>query len=150
MSSPLHPHTPHARTEQPDHRAAGGIARPSSHPPLRVFISPFVTHPAPPLALPLLTLLSSSSTSPQERLSFIKLFNLSSQLHLNLIYGTVAKSLVPYMMGIHIGRRPIWLVRAAHCVGTPDAATADGADGADDGQSRGTKTVLVPRPPRLS
>jgi hypothetical protein len=32
---------------------AGGIARPSSHPSLRVFISPFVTHPAPPLALPL-------------------------------------------------------------------------------------------------
>ena len=54
-----------------------------------------------------------------ERLSFIKLFNLSSQLHLNMIYGSVAKSLVPYMMGIHIGRRPIWLVRAAHCVGTP-------------------------------
>jgi hypothetical protein len=27
----------------------------------------------------------------QERLSFIKIINLSSQLHLNMIYGSVAK-----------------------------------------------------------
>ena len=53
------------------------------------------------------------SLSTQERISFIKLFNLSSQLHINLIYGTIAKSLVPYLMGINISRRPIWLVRAA-------------------------------------
>ena len=145
---PCPPHcTPTRRTHAQSSLTTGGGRHraPLLAPPLRVFISPFVTHPAPPLAL-----LSSSSTSPQERLSFIKLFNLSSQLHLNLIYGTVAKSLVPYMMGIHIGRRPIWLVRAAHCVGTPDAATADGADGAADGQSSGSKTVIVARSAGLS
>ena len=81
------------------------------------------------------------SLSVQERLSFIKLFNLSSQLHLNLIYGTVAKSLVPYMMGIHIGRRPIWLVRAAHCVGTPPTTPSN---------ERPSSTVIVARSAGLS
>jgi len=76
-----------------------------------------------------------------ERLSFIKLFNLSSQLHLNMIYGSVAKSLVPYMMGIHIGRRPIWLVRAAHCDGTPPATPES---------ARPSKTVVVKRSAALS
>lgn len=51
------------------------------------------------------------------QLAYIKLFNLSSLLHLNHIYGRLAKSLVPYMMSIHIGQRPIFLVRAAHVHG---------------------------------
>ena len=45
------------------------------------------------------------SLSPEEGLSYIKMFNLSSQLHLNHIYGRAAKSLVPYVMSIHIGKR---------------------------------------------
>lgn len=89
------------------------------------------------------------SLSVKERLSFIKLFNLSSQLHLNLIYGTVAKSLVPFMMGIHIGRRPIWLVRAAHCVGTPDAL-GDSGEAAGTAATGGSKTVIVARSAGLS
>lgn len=81
------------------------------------------------------------SLSTRERLSFIKLFNLSSQLHINLIYGTIAKSLVPYLMGINISRRPLWLVRAAHCTGTPPSTpTAD----------RQSTTVVVTRNAPLS
>ena len=49
--------------------------------------------------------------SPTEGFAFIKLFNLSSRLHLNHVYGRAAKSLVPYMMGIHVRRHR--LARAA-------------------------------------
>ena len=77
-----------------------------------------------------------------ERLSFIKLFNLSSQLHLNMIYGSVAKSLVPYMMGIHIGRRPIWLVRSAQAEGVTPPGTPE--------SDRPNKLVVVKRSAGLS
>lgn len=91
------------------------------------------------------------SLSVGEHLSFIKLFNLSSQLHLNLIYGSVAKSLVPYMMGIHIGRRPIWLVRAAHCEGA-EQASPPSTPGSQKGllSSGSSKAVIVPRSAGLS
>jgi len=42
----------------------------------------------------------------------IKLFNLSSKVMANHCYGRVAKSILPFLMAIHIGGRPIWLVRA--------------------------------------
>jgi len=45
--------------------------------------------------------------------SYIKLYNMSSKVMVNRIYGSVAKSLLPFLMGIHIGTRPIWLVRTA-------------------------------------
>jgi len=45
--------------------------------------------------------------------SYIKLYNMSSKVMVNRIYGSVAKSLMPYLMGVHIGTRPIWLVRTA-------------------------------------
>ena len=77
-----------------------------------------------------------------ERLSFIKLFNLSSQLHLNMIYGSVAKSLVPYMMGIHIGRRPTWLVRSAQAEGVTPPGTPE--------SDRPNKLVVVKRSAGLS
>lgn len=46
------------------------------------------------------------------RLSYIKLYDLSSRVLANKIYGRLATSLVPYLMSVHIGTRPIWLVRA--------------------------------------
>lgn len=49
-----------------------------------------------------------------DNLSYIKLYNMSSKVLVNRIYGSVAKSLMPYLMGIHIGTRPIWLSRAGH------------------------------------
>jgi predicted kinase len=45
-------------------------------------------------------------------LSYIKLFDLSSRVMVNKIYGRLATGLVPYLMSVHIGTRPIWLVRA--------------------------------------
>lgn len=47
-----------------------------------------------------------------DSLSYIKLYNMSSKVLGNKIYGSVAKSIMPYLMSIHIGTRPIWLVRA--------------------------------------
>ena len=47
---------------------------------------------------------SYETLTADEGQPYIKLLNLSSQLHLNHIYGSVAKSLVPYMMGIHVRR----------------------------------------------
>ena len=46
------------------------------------------------------------------RVSYIKLYDLSSRVLVNKIYGRLATSLVPYLMSVHIGTRPIWLVRA--------------------------------------
>ncbi|CCI48526.1 unnamed protein product [Albugo candida] len=51
----------------------------------------------------------------EEELSYIKLFDLQSKVHVKGIYGHVAKSILPYMMSFHIEHRPIWLVRAGHC-----------------------------------
>ena len=44
--------------------------------------------------------------------AYIKLYNLSSKVMANHCYGRIAKSVLPYLMAIHIGARPIWLVRA--------------------------------------
>lgn len=44
--------------------------------------------------------------------SFIKLYNLSSKVTSNHVYGNTARSILPYLMGIHIGARPIFLARA--------------------------------------
>ena len=55
---------------------------------------------------------SAYETVSNIRVSFIKLFDLSSRVMVNKIYGKLATSLVPYLMSVHIGTRPIWLVRA--------------------------------------
>jgi broad specificity phosphatase PhoE/predicted kinase len=45
--------------------------------------------------------------------SYIKLYNMSSKVLVNRLYGACAKSVLPFLMGVHIGTRPIWIVRAA-------------------------------------
>mmetsp|Transcript_42456 Transcript_42456/g.76285 ORF Transcript_42456/g.76285 Transcript_42456/m.76285 type:complete len:518 (+) Transcript_42456:48-1601(+) len=55
---------------------------------------------------------------------FIKLYNLSSKVMANHCYGRVAKSILPYLMAIHVGSRPIWLVRAGS--GQADEGTLNG------------------------
>lgn len=55
---------------------------------------------------------------------YIKLFNLSSKVMASHCYGRVAKSILPYLMAIHIGARPIWLVRAG--TGQVDPGRAGG------------------------
>jgi len=49
--------------------------------------------------------------------SYIKLYNMSSRVLVSGCYGRVAQSILPYLMAIHIGPRPVWLVRAGEGVG---------------------------------
>jgi len=51
-----------------------------------------------------------------DSLSYIKIFNLSSKLLVNHIYGRMAKVIVPSLMSWNIGSRPILLVRAGETV----------------------------------
>jgi len=62
-----------------------------------------------------------------DTMSYIKLYNMSSKVLVNRIYGSITKSLLPYAMGIHIGTRPIWLVRTAQvpAAGSQDAELTD-------------------------
>lgn len=46
-----------------------------------------------------------------DSLSYIKIFNLSTKLMVNHIYGRMAKDLVPALMAWHIGTRPVFLCR---------------------------------------
>ena len=54
-------------------------------------------------------------TVSDDRLSYIKMFNLSSKLLVNRIFGRMAKEVVPFIMALHVGRRPIWLTRSGSC-----------------------------------
>lgn len=50
-------------------------------------------------------------TIKEDSLSYVKIFNLSSKLMVNHIYGRMAKELVPALMSWHIGTRPVFLCR---------------------------------------
>jgi 6-phosphofructo-2-kinase/fructose-2,6-biphosphatase 1 len=50
-------------------------------------------------------------TITDDSLSYIKIFNLSSKLLVNHIYGRMAKSIVPALMAWNIGTRPVFLCR---------------------------------------
>jgi len=60
-------------------------------------------------------------TIADDTLSYIKIFNLSSKLLVNHIYGRMAKVIVPSLMSWNIGSRPIYLIRAGE---TQDAINA--------------------------
>lgn len=47
-----------------------------------------------------------------DALSYIQIFNLSSKILVNHVYGRLAKVIVPAFMGWHTGSRPIYLCRA--------------------------------------
>jgi len=47
-----------------------------------------------------------------DALSYIQIFNLSSKVLVNHVYGRLAKVVVPALMGWHTGSRPIYLCRA--------------------------------------
>lgn len=55
--------------------------------------------------------------------SYIKLFNMSSRVLVSGVYGATAQSVLPYLMAIHIGPRPVWLVRAGEGVGLRTSKT---------------------------
>lgn len=53
-------------------------------------------------------------TIEDDTLSYIKVFNLSSKLLVNHIYGRMAKVIVPSLMSWNIGSRSIYLCRSGH------------------------------------
>jgi len=55
--------------------------------------------------------------------SYIKLYNMSSRVLVSGVYGRVAQSILPYLMAIHIGPRPVFLVRAGEGVGLRTSKT---------------------------
>jgi 6-phosphofructo-2-kinase len=64
-------------------------------------------------------------TIADDSLSYMKIFNLSTKLMVNHIYGRMAKELVPALMSWHIGTRPIFLCRPGQTV---TGVTTDGED----------------------
>merc|ERR1712232_136898 len=57
----------------------------------------------------------------RKRVSYIKLLNLSSHVIAHNIWGRAATTVLPYLMALHVGSRPIWLVRLPHASLTPQA-----------------------------
>lgn len=55
-------------------------------------------------------------TITDDSMSYIKIFNLSSKLMVNHIYGRMAKELVPALMAWHIGTRPVYLCRPGQTI----------------------------------
>lgn len=55
-------------------------------------------------------------TITDDSMSYIKVFNLSTKLMVNHIYGRMSKELVPALMAWHIGTRPIFLCRPGQTV----------------------------------
>jgi hypothetical protein len=64
-------------------------------------------------------------TITDDTLSYIKIFNLSTKLMVNHIYGRMAKEVVPALMAWHIGTRPIYLCRPGQ---TLSGILTDGED----------------------
>lgn len=62
----------------------------------------------------------------QVRISYIKLLNLSSHVVAHNIWGRVATTVLPFLMALHIGTRPVWLVRLPHSADTAQAWRAAG------------------------
>jgi len=55
--------------------------------------------------------------------SYIKIFNLSSKILVNHIYGRMAKSIVPALMAWNIGTRPVFICRAGQTMNESDRVT---------------------------
>ena len=55
-------------------------------------------------------------TIQDDSISYIKVFNLSSKLLCNHIYGRMAKETVPALMAWHIGTRPVFLCRPGQTI----------------------------------
>lgn len=64
-------------------------------------------------------------TIQDDSLSYIKVYNLSTKILMNHIYGRMAKELVPALMSWHIGTRPIFLCRPGQTI---QGITTDGED----------------------
>jgi len=67
----------------------------------------------------------SYETITDDSQSYIKIFNLSTKLMVNHIYGRMSKLMVPALMAWHIGTRPVYLCRPGQ---TPSGVTLDSDD----------------------
>ena len=67
----------------------------------------------------------SYETITDDSQSYIKIFNLSTKLLVNHIYGRMSKLIVPALMAWHIGTRPVFLSRPGQ---TPSGVIVDGED----------------------
>ena len=61
-------------------------------------------------------------TIDDDTLSYIKIFNLSSKMLVNHIYGRMAKSIVPALMAWNIGTRPVFICRAGQTMNEAERA----------------------------
>lgn len=68
-------------------------------------------------------------TIDDDSLSYIKVFNLSSKLLANQIYGRMSKIVVPALMAWNLGTRPVWICRAGATSGSSAASSDDDDDG---------------------
>jgi 6-phosphofructo-2-kinase/fructose-2,6-biphosphatase 2 len=76
-------------------------------------------------------------TIKDDKQSYIKIFNLSSKLMVNHIYGRIAKVIVPCLMSWNIGSRPIYLCRAGDTVSKTDEVPFELGGGEKKRISRG-------------
>ena len=49
-----------------------------------------------------------------QHLSFIQVKNLANHVVLNKVFGRITSTFVPYLMALHVGRRPLWFVCVDH------------------------------------
>jgi broad specificity phosphatase PhoE/predicted kinase len=61
-------------------------------------------------------------TIEDDTLSYIKIYNLSSKMLVNHIYGRMAKSIVPALMAWNIGTRPVFICRAGQTMNEQERA----------------------------
>lgn len=66
-------------------------------------------------------------TIKEDDQSYIKIFNLSSKMLVNHIYGRMAKVIVPCLMSWNIGNRPIYLCRAGQTKVSDDDSEHEGS-----------------------
>lgn len=62
-------------------------------------------------------------TIEDDTASYIKIFNLSSKILVNHIYGRMAKSIVPALMAWNIGTRPVFVCRAGQTMNESERAS---------------------------
>ena len=77
-------------------------------------------------------------TIDDDALSYIKIFNLSSKVMVNHIYGRMAKVIVPALMSWNIGSRPIYICRAGETFSIQSSAEVG-----DEGEKISEETPQV-------
>ena len=63
-------------------------------------------------------------TIEDDEISYIKIFNLSSKMLVNHIYGRMAKSIVPALMAWNIGTRPVFICRSGQTMDESERRTS--------------------------